>query len=272
MDCSQEEHGAGHLTEMVRIWTANENFWNAQIVPLILAPLEREGGLHMNGTIDHVVGIAFGRSVKTFEAVQLLTSPQRTRRLWDDAFVLTRTHYETFVTLEWICLDPEHRAQLLLDEFALKQAHFLEQLGQDRDEIRPEQREGMLRERDAVLRRHGRGPGTMSLLPRLEERVRVIVGPLRATYPNLNWEYEFYYRDVSGFAHPSGWGLILSLQGDVDEVPMVEASPRSGYNAVFCNATWFVRILKRWNMIFRRISDDTLQKWLNEWGARAGLA
>jgi len=257
---------------IARVWAANEELWNTRIIPEVLVPLEKEDGLYTSGAWQHIAAIAFGRTQKTFESIQLLADPKRIRRLWDDAFILTRVHYETFVTLEWIRLDQEVRAQLVLDEFSLKQAHFIELLGEDGEGARTERREEILRERDEILRRYGRGPGTLHLLPKLEERVRAIATPLKEEHPNLEWEYDFYYRDVSGFAHPSGWGLVLSLSGDPDEVPMVEASVRNGYNAVFCNGGWFFRILRCWNAVFKRVPEDIVKNWEKEWAVKAGIA
>lgn len=88
------------LDRMALVWQANECLWKDKLNPLLLAPLEEEGGIRWTGTWEHVLAIAFGRSLKTFEAVQLLSDPRRPRYLWDDAFVLTRSLYETFVTLE----------------------------------------------------------------------------------------------------------------------------------------------------------------------------
>jgi hypothetical protein len=257
---------------ITRVWTANDILWNTRIVPLVLEPLERAGGLHTTGAWQHIVAITFGRTQKTFEAIQVLMNPSRPRRLWDDAFILTRTHYETFVTLEWIKLDSERRAQLVEDEFALKQAHFLELMGDTRNEVSSERQGEILRERDEVLRRHGRGARTIRLLPSLEERVRDIATALRAKHPHLQWEYDFYYRDVSAFAHPSGWGLVLSLHWSPEEVPMVEASVRNGYNAVFCNGGWFFRIFKCWNSVFGRLSAEMVRGWEREWAREAGIA
>ena len=74
-----------------RIWKANEDFWSQKLLPCILEPLEHKGGLDTNGLWEHVLAIGFGRSVKTFESIQHLCNPSLARRLWDDAFVLTRS-------------------------------------------------------------------------------------------------------------------------------------------------------------------------------------
>lgn len=251
------------LERIGQVWQANEWLWNAKLVPELLDPLEKEGGICWNGAWERVLAIAFGRSLKTFEAVHVLSDPRRPRYLWDEAFVLTRSLYETFVTLEWVRVNPI-RAQMVLDEFTLKLAHFAQHLREDRD---PEQIMKIFTDRDAVLRQHGRGPGALSLLPSVEDRVRTIAEPLKERHPNLEWEYEFYYRDVSGIAHMSGWGLVLSMSGET-----VQSSPRTGYNAVLCNGLWFFRILNCWNRTFRRIADDTLfNDWLTNWAKRAQI-
>jgi hypothetical protein len=150
-------------------------------------------------------------------------------------------------------------------------AHFLDQLGTERDDIRPERREAILRERDEVLDRHKRGCGTLQLLPSLQDRVQSLVGPLKGTILNLEWEYEFYYRDVSGFAHPSGWGTALSLVNSVDSTPTVECSHRTGYNAVSLNSAWFFRILRCWNRTFLLVSNETIETWHREWVLASGI-
>jgi Family of unknown function (DUF5677) len=168
-----------------RIWEANSVLWNQRVISSILEPLERKGGLDTNGLWDHVLATAFGRSQKTFESIQILCDPALPRRFWDDALVLTRSHYENFITMEWIAEDPDSRSQLFWDEYALKQAHFLEALGAERDDVRRERREEVIRERDEALKRHGRQSGTLGLLPSLQERVRSLAEPLKGTVPNL---------------------------------------------------------------------------------------
>jgi len=258
------------IKDIKRIWDANEEFWNNKIVANILAPLESKGGLDTAGLWQHVLATAFGRSQRTFEAIQLLCNPNLPRRLWDDAFVLTRSHYETFITLEWIAIDSEPRAQLFFDEYSLKMAHLIDLLGNDGKDINPKDRIEIYKERDEALKRHKRGPGTLGLLPSLEERVKALAEPLKHAHPNLVWEYDFYYRDVSGFAHPSGWGTALSLSSKGDDVPMVESSPRIGYNAVNLNGAWLFRILQCWNREFRILASGTIDDWQREWAQRSG--
>ena len=137
--------------------------------------------------------------------------------------------------------------------------------------MRPERREEIIRERDEALKRHGRGPGTLQLLPSLHERVRSLAEPLKKAVPNLESEYEVYYRDVSGFAHPSVWGTALSLNDSEDSIPTVECSPRVGYNAVMLNGGLFFRILRCWNRRFRIVSEDTVDEWHREGIERSGI-
>lgn len=259
------------LESIKRIWEANEELWHGKVIPSILEPLERKGGLDTNGLWEHVLATAFGRTQRTFESVQLLCNPALPRRLWEDAFILTRSHYETFVTLEWMAVKPEPRSQLLVDEYVLKMAHFLDVLGKGAGDVRPEKRLEIYREREEALKRHSRGPGTLSLMPPLNQRVGDLVEPLKRTVPNLMWEYDFYYRDVSGFAHPSGWGIVLSLSGREDSVPTVEASPRVGHNAVMLNGGWFFRILRCWNRTFKVVPDEAIDTWHKEWMLKSGL-
>ncbi|ALA57792.1 hypothetical protein NITMOv2_1364 [Nitrospira moscoviensis] len=80
------------IDSIKRIWEANGVLWHRRVVPLILEPLEKRGGLDTSGLWDHVLATAFGRSQKTFESIQLLCDPALPRRFWDDAFVLTRSH------------------------------------------------------------------------------------------------------------------------------------------------------------------------------------
>jgi len=254
-----------------RIWSANEDLWNHKIVSCILEPLEHKGGLNTKGPWEHVLATAFGRSLKTFEAIQLLCNPSLPRKLWDDAFVLTRSHYETFVTLEWTAVDPEARSSLLLDEYSLKMAHFLDLLGKDREDVNVERREEIYKERDSVLKRYSRGAGTQGLLPSLEKRVESLAESMKSTVPNLVWEYQFYYRDVSGFAHPSGWGITLSLSNSDGDVPVVDPSSRIGYNAVMLNGGWFFRIVRCWNRTFKVVAEDAIDKWHREWIIKSGV-
>jgi hypothetical protein len=254
-----------------RIWEANEYLWSQKIVPCILEPLERKGGLDTKVLWEHILATAFGRSLKTFESIQRLCDPALPRRLWDDAFVLTRSPYEIFVTLEWIAREPDARSEQFYDEYSLKLAHFLDLLGTERDDVSPERREEIYREREEVIKRHSRGPGTLRLLPTLEERVKDLAEPLKGKVPNLIWEYDFYYRDVSGFAHPSGWGIALSLSNPKDSVPIVEPSSRVGYFAVLLNGNWFFRILKCWNTTFKVVPDETIEQWHREWVIKSGV-
>jgi hypothetical protein len=254
-----------------QIWETNEDLWNKKIIPLVLDPLEKSGGLGTNGLWEHILATAFGNSLKTFESIQLLTNHTLPRLLWNNAYILTREHYETFITLEWIAQDIKYRSELFFDDYSLKLAHLLHLSGEDIEEVCPERRKEIYRKRDEVLKRHSRGVGTLRLMPTLEERVRSLIGPLGIKMPNLFWEYECYYRDVSGFAHPSGWSIALSLFSSDGTVSVVEPSSRVGYNAVMLNGAWFFRILKCWNRTFRVVSEATVEQWHRQWITESGI-
>jgi hypothetical protein len=254
-----------------KIWEANEDLWNQKIIPVVLDPLERDGGLNTTGLWEHILATAFGNSLKTFESIQLLCSPSLPRLLWEDAFILTRRHYETFITLEWIAQDSPKRAILFLDEYWLKSAHFLDLGAKSQEDLHPEKLEEIYRERDEVLKRHSRGPGALHLLPKLEERVNSLVEPLKTREPNLAWEYAFYYRDVSGFAHPSGWGSTNSLSYAEGSVPVVGPENRIGLNAVLLNGSGLFRIMKCWNRTFKEVSDETVEEWHQQWQINSGV-
>lgn len=251
-----------------RIWEANEDLWNRTVIPLLLDPLEAKGGVETNGLWEHILVTTFGNSLKTFESIQLLCNPSLPRLLWEDAFILTRRHYETFITfitLEWIAQDSPKRSKLFMDEYFLKSAHFLDLMDEHPEEVLPEIREEIYRDRDEVLKQHSRGIGALSLLPPLEERVTSLTEPLKSREPNLEWEYQFYYRDVSGFAHPSGWGMAQSISNPNGTIPVVEPPNRIGINAVYLNGAWFFRLLKCWNRSFKVILDKTVEEWREEW-------
>lgn len=64
-----EDSENSQLGRIALVWQANEWLWNDKLVPQLLAPLEKEGGIRWTGTWEHVLVIAFGRSLKTFESV-----------------------------------------------------------------------------------------------------------------------------------------------------------------------------------------------------------
>lgn len=92
-----------------------------------------------------------------------------------------------------------------------------------------------------------------------------LTAPLKNREPNLKWEYDFYYRDVSGFAHPSGWGTGQSISDPNGTVPVVEPQNRLGINAVYLNGAWFIRLLKCWNRTFNEVSTEIVEEWHQEW-------
>lgn len=254
-----------------RIWETNEDLWNKKIIPLLLDPLEQKGGVDTNGQWEHILVTTFGNSLKTFESIQLLCNPSLPRLFWEDAFILTRRHFETFITMEWIAQDSPKRSILFMDEYFLKSAHLIDLMDEHSQEVLPEKRKEIYRNRDEVLKRYSRGVGTLSLLPTLKERVESLTEPLRSREPNLEWEYQFYYRDVSGFAHPSGWGIAQSISNPNGTVPVVEPPNRIGFNAVYLNGAWFFRLLKCWNRTFKEVSDETVEEWHQQWQINSGV-
>lgn len=251
-----------------RIWRANQDLWENKLLPTLLVPLEEKGGVNAGCQWQKIVAAGFGRSLQTFEAVQLLCAPDRPRRLWTEAFILTRAHYENFITLEWIAQEPEDRAQLLIDEFPLKMAHMLEMLGKKKEQVNQERRKEITDAAEEVRKRRSLGPGRLHLLPKLQQRVRDLSEPLMKTYPNLEWEYEAYYRDVSGFAHASGWGVALSISNPGEGVENVEPRLETGHNAVLNNGGWFFRILDLWNRVFNVLPREKLVEWHTDWATQ----
>ena len=261
----ENEHQKVH-----QIWEANQDLRDNKLAPAILVPLEERGGVNTPGPWENIVAIAFGRSLETFEAIQLLCSHEREGRFWNDGFILTRTHYETFLTLEWIALDPDTRSQVFGDELPLKMAHKLDLLGEKEAEVQAEKKMEIIEARDEVLKRHSRGPGTLQLMPKVKRIVDDLSDPLKGIYPRLLWEYEFYYRDVSGFTHPSGWGAALSISNPGEPVETVQARTEIGHKAMLCNGGWFFRILDRFNKVFEVVPHQTLSEWHREWDLKSG--
>lgn len=252
-----------HLEDVRRIWRANEVLWNEKVGP-VLESLNKAGGIVAKSKWEHIVAFAFGRSKETFQAIQLLCNPGAERNFWSDGFVLSRSLFETFITLEWVAQDSESRAILLFDEYILKEAHFLEYLEEQRDRVRPERQREILGMREEVLRRHNRGAGTLALMPFVEQRAREIAQALKDIYPSILWEYEVYYRDVSGFAHPSAWGSMSFLRKENGPV-VVESTPEVGRKAVLCNGDFFLRIINRWNAVFEVRPRETVSQWQADW-------
>jgi len=254
-----------------RLWKANEDLWNQKILPVVLDPLEEKGGLDTTGAWENILATAFGNSLKTFESIQMLCNPSLPRLLWEDAFILTRRHFETFIMLEWIAQDSPKRAILFLDEYWLKSAHLLDLLDENEKRLSVENRQEIYNQRDEVLKRHLKGQGTLNLLPKLEQRVDSLKEALKTREPNLFWDYDFYYRDVSGFVHPSGWGSINSLSYAEGPVSVVEPQHRIGLNAVLLNGSGLFRIMKCWNRTFKVLLEETLDQWHKLWMTNSGI-
>jgi hypothetical protein len=156
--------------------------------------------------------------------------------------------------------------ELFVDEYILKEAHVLDHLEEQQERVRPERQEEILRLRAEVLQRHGRGTGALHLLPPIETQAREIAPALKEIYPNILWEYDVYYRDVSGFSHPSAWGTMSFLRKESDPI-LVESTPEVGRKAVLCNGDWFLRITNRWNAVFEVLPRETVTEWQADWAA-----
>ena len=255
-----------HLRDVTEVWAANDGLWQRKIRPL-LATLNERGTIVPRSDWQRIVAVAFGRSLDTFQAVQLLCHPERQATFWVSGLVLTRSNFETFATLEWIAQDTEARVQLFLDEEVLSTAHFLRQVPEEhRDLVRPGSQGEIFRREAEVLQRHQCGPGRLRLLRSIEERLRSIADALAETYPDLVWEYEVYYRDVSGFAHPSAWGLMSFLEPQEGPIRL-ESPPDVGRRALVSNGEWLFRVLNRWNTVFEVLPAPTLTEWHTEWSA-----
>lgn len=252
------------LRDASEIWAANDELWQRKIRPL-LATLNERGSIVPRNKWQKIVAVAFSRSLEIFQAVQLLCHPDCENAFWVSGLVLTRSNFETFTTLEWIGQDTEARVQLFLDEEVLSTAHFLRQVPEEhRYYVRPESQEEIFRREAEVLQRYECGPGRLRLLPSVGKRLRTIAEALAPTYADLLWEYEVYYRDVSGFVHPSAWGLISFLEPE-DGPIRLESPPDIGRRALVCNGEWFFRVLNRWNTVFEALPPAPLTEWYTEW-------
>lgn len=253
------------VNKVDRLWKHNESLWKDKLEPKILIPLENAGGVDTSGIWHHILSAAFGRTLETFQAVQRLCAPTQQRQFWADAFVLTRQHFEALVTLEWIAQDPAVRSQTFLDELALKEARILETLGDKAIEVSEHKRDRILKECANVEKRHGVGPGRSSLLPRVKAMVDQLAAPLSNKYPHLKWEYDMYYRDVSGFAHPSAWGLMQTITGSEAETLKIESTLQVGEKALLWNGGWFLRLVRVFNDEFKIIPEAEVIQWQEEW-------
>jgi len=256
-----------HPQGVDRIRAANERLWQERVSPLLTA-LDESGRIVLRTDWERILAFAFDRSIEVFHAVQLLCHPDNRADYWVSGLVLTRSNYETFVTLEWIVQDTEARVRLFLDEDILMAAHFVDHIPEEHlGLVRPESREEITRRRAEVLDRRQLGAGRLRVLPSIEERVRTITPTLHHVYPDLLWEYEVYYRDVSGFSHPSAWGMISFFDPPPRGPIRIETPPDVGRRALLSNGEWFLRILNRWNTVFEGVPSATLTEWQGEWAA-----
>jgi hypothetical protein len=250
------------FAQLRRLWDNNQRLWDERVDSEFLVPLDARGGLTIEREEDAVAITALGPSMETFRAVQRLCDPRVDEAFWADGFVLTRSLFETFVTLEWIELDRKERAQRFQDDYVLKTVHFMKMVGED--QVRPEKRAEIRSQHDDVMRRRGCGPDKQSLLPSLVERAREVATKLPTEQPHLQWEYDMYYRDVSGFAHSSGWGMWSTLPRKGGPIEL-KANPTVGVKALMCNGAWFLRVIRVWNKVAGVLPDEQIRRWEDEW-------
>ncbi len=250
------------VSQLKGLWDNNNRLWEEHVNKELLIPLDARGGLRIHQDEDGVAITALGPAMETFRAVQVLCSPQATEAFWADGFVLTRNLFETFVTLEWIELDRKERAQLYKDEYVLKIAHFSRMVGEKG--VRPEKLIEIRGWHEDVINRRKCGPDKQVLLPNLAERTRDVATKLSGEYPHLQWEYDMYYRDVSAYAHSSGWGLWSTLASS--EGPLeIKTNPQLGIRALMCNGAWLLRVIRVWNKVSLVLPDSQLKAWETEW-------
>lgn len=250
--------------QLKRLWDNNDKLWEERVNKELLIPLDARGGFTIQQDEDGVTITALGPAMETFRAVQVLCNPHVIEAFWADGFVLTRNLFETFVTLEWIELDRKERAQLYKDEYVLKMAHFLRMVG--KKEVRPEKLKEIHEWHEDVIRRRKCGHGKQMLLPNLAERTREVATKLPSEYPRLQWEYDMYYRDVSAYAHSSGWGLWSTLPRNEGPLEM-KSNPQLGIRALMCNGAWLLRVIRVWNKVSLVLPDFQLKTWEAEWTA-----
>ena len=251
------------LTELESIWAKNEELLR-NLTPY-LERIKENGGIPQQGRYQGIVGLAFGRALETFSAVQHLCNPNQSSPFCVDGFVLTRTLFEAWLTLLWIEQEPEGRAQCFWDDFCLKQAYVLKQVTPSKRPLSPDEQEMIFRDRDEVVTRRCCAPDKLRLMPVVKEMVEELAPKVSAQYPDLEWEYKVYYRYASGFAHLSGWSMTAAQveQGKV----FIQSPPREGLNALRCGGLWFFRLLIEWNKAFGVLARDVIEGWFKEWRA-----
>lgn len=251
------------LAELRTVWAKND-----ELLRNLTSHLERikeNGGIPQQNQYQGIVGLAFGRALETFSAVQHLCNPNQSSPFWVDGFVLTRTLFETWLTLLWIEQESTDRGQRFDDDFRLKQAHILERLTSSKRPVSPDEQEMIFRARNEVVTRRCCAPGKIRLMPGVEKMVKELASKVAAQYPDLEWEYEVYYRYASGFSHLSGWSMT-AVQVEQGKV-FIQSPPREGLNALRCGGLWFFRLLIEWNKAFGVLDWDVVEKWLKEWSA-----
>lgn len=260
------------LEEIRKIWHSNRELWLTKVGPEILQPIQKNGGLKFLNEWEKIVGVAFENSLGTFEAVQRLCDPNESTRFWAEGLILTRTNFETFVTLAWIhSEDHEARLALFIDEGILRKAYFLDQVEELRDSASKEQLQQISEAKEEVKkRRPGIGPNRQSLMPSLEKRAYDLAKEQAKKFSDARWQYDVYYRDVSSHAHPSTWGLSQSVSFEDDDFLIVEPQTWTGFKAVWCNGGWLFKMLYQWNAVFNHLPVETLDEWFKEWITTAG--
>jgi hypothetical protein len=158
-----------------------------------------------------------------------------------------------------------------LDEQALKKAQFLEVLGENSGKIPIDRRTEIVQERAEIERKYKLKPGTRSIMPRIQPMVDEVAMLRRDMYPNLRLEYDLYYRDVSGFAHPSAWGFTQSMTESDGGLLTIESTPKVGEKALLSNGGWFLRILRRFNNVCKVVPDAEVTGWQEQWARSVGL-
>jgi len=240
--------------DVIRVWAANESLLRERIHPLVIEPLSRPPGLPSKNDWDYILATYLARCFDTFRAIHILCNPNMEAKLWIDADILSRSMFEVDVTLRW--------CRKFLNDYHLKVARVFEALpGPQKSEVARE-RQTQIGEREAsVLQTYNRGPGTMSVMVGLEQICRELSEGEKE--PNLLWEYNAYYREVSSFAHPTMWHLF-SYRAKLFPITEVAPPPEAGYRALLVSGGCFLRILGRWNRHFRRMPASQPGEWLTE--------
>lgn len=143
-------------------------------------------------------------------------------------------------------------------------AHFLRMLT-DKTVVSSEKQKEIEGWHRDVMARHHCDPTKQKLLPSIEKRVNEVAAQLSAECPHLQFHYEMYYRDVSGFAHSSAWGIMSRLPRSTSGPIEATADPSLGIQALMTNGEWFLRVLWAWNKVAKVLTEEQIQGWQKEW-------